>query len=186
MPRRSPIRSRRNRAYDHEKAGFEFGNALALDGDGGLALVADEPQDAVVLYQRVGAEWQQMNVLSDNKSSEASEYGIAVAMSGSGNEALVSAPGGETVYSYFESGDAWHEGGTFKYFAYDGQHNVSVAISREGTTAISGEYLSGISPGVDPQRDRMGTAGRTAPNRKVRLRRNSAPTCRCRQPDRRR
>ena len=132
-------------SYDPEKAGFEFGNALALDGDGGLALVADEPQDAVVLYDRVGAEWQQMNVLSDNKSSEQSEYGIAVAMSGSGNEALVSAPGGETVYSYFESGNAWHEGGNFKYFAYDGQHNVPVAISREGTTAISGEYLSGFA-----------------------------------------
>ena len=48
------------------KAGYEFGNALALDGSGGLALVADEPQDAAIIYQRVGAEWHQLSILSDN------------------------------------------------------------------------------------------------------------------------
>ena len=46
-----PIKT--NPVYDHEKPGFEFGNALALDGNGGLALAADEPQGAVVLYERV-------------------------------------------------------------------------------------------------------------------------------------
>ena len=130
-------------AYEHDKAGFEFGNALALDGSGGLALVADEPQDAALLYQRVGAEWQQVSVLSNN--SEPSEYAIAVALSGSGNEVLVAAPGDELVYSYSEVADSWKEGGQFKYFAFDGQHNVAVAISREGNTAISGEYLAGTA-----------------------------------------
>ena len=88
-----PIKT--NPPYDHDKPGFEFGNALALDGSGGLALVADEAQDAAVLYQRVGAEWQELTSFSTGKS-EPGEYAIAIALSGSGNEALVSAPGGRT------------------------------------------------------------------------------------------
>ncbi len=125
-------------AYGTDKPGYEFGNAVALDGIGGLALVADEPQDAAIVYQRAGAEWHQLSILSDHSEDE---YGIAIALSGSGNEALVAAPGGELVYSYSESADTWKESGQFKYFNFDGQHNVAVAISREGNTAISGEYF---------------------------------------------
>jgi hypothetical protein len=125
-------------AYGTDKPGYEFGNAVALDGSGGLALVADEPQDAAIVYQRVGAEWHQLSILSDNSENE---YGIAIALSGSGNEALVAAPGAELVYSYSEVADTWKESGQFKYFNFDGQHNVAVAISREGNTAISGEYF---------------------------------------------
>ena len=47
------------------------------------------------------------------------------------------------MYPYYESADTWKPGRTFPYSAYDGQHNVPVAISREGTTAISGEYFPG-------------------------------------------
>ena len=126
-----------------DKAGFEFGNVLALDGSGGLALVADEPQDAAIIFQRVGAEWHQVSILSNQ--SEPTDYGIAVALSGSGNVALVSAPGAELVYAYSESGGSWKESGQFKYFDYDGQRNVSVAVSQDGNTALSGEYITGTA-----------------------------------------
>ena len=57
----------------------------------------------------------------------------------------MAAPGAELVYSYSESGDKWKEGGQFQYFDYDGQRNVAVAVSREGNTALSGEYISGTA-----------------------------------------
>ena len=137
-----PIKT--NPPYDHDKPGFDFGNALALDGSGNLALVADEAQGAAVLYSRVGAEWHEVTSFSTGKS-EPSEYGLAIALSGSGNEALVAAPSGELVYSYTEHEGTWKQEGAFPYKAYDGQRNVAVAISREGNTAISGEYLSGFA-----------------------------------------
>ena len=137
-----PIKT--NPVYDHDKPGFQFGNALALSGNGSVALVADEPQGAAVLYRRVGSEWQEVTSFSNGKA-EPSEFGIAVALSGNGHDALVAAPSTELVYSYSDSGGSWKQTGTFPYFAYDGQRNVSVALDREGDTAISGEYLSGTA-----------------------------------------
>ena len=133
-----------NPAWDHDSPGFEFGNALAISGNGSLALVADEPQNAAVLYRRTGSEWHEVTTLSDG-GGEPSEYGIAIALSGAGNEALVAAPAGEEVYSYSEAEGSWKQDGEFGYYDYDGQRNVAVAISREGNTAISGEYLAGVA-----------------------------------------
>ncbi|MGO9489923.1 MAG: hypothetical protein ACLQBB_12945, partial [Solirubrobacteraceae bacterium] len=137
-----PIKT--NPAYDHDKPGFLYGNALAISGNGSVALVADEPQGAAVLYHRVGAGWEEVTSFSDGKG-EPSEYGIAIALSGNGHDALVAAPSTELVYSYSDSGGSWKQTGTFPYFAYDGQRNVSVAIDGEGDTAIAGEYLSGTA-----------------------------------------
>ncbi|MGO9489719.1 MAG: hypothetical protein ACLQBB_11905 [Solirubrobacteraceae bacterium] len=135
-----PIKT--NPGYDHDKPGFEYGNALAVSGNGSVALVADEPQGAAVLYQRDGGEWEEVTSFSDGKGLP-SEYGIAIALSGNGEDALVAAPATELVYSYDKNGSTWEQSGTFPYFAYDGQRNVSVAIDRGGDTAISGEYFSG-------------------------------------------
>ena len=135
-----PIKT--NPPYDHDKPGFLFGNALAVSGNGSIALVADEPQGAAVLYRRVGSEWHEVTSFSNGKS-EPSEYALAIALSGSGNEAIVAAPAGALVYSYSESGGTWKQDGQFAYPNYDGQRNVAVAISREGTTAIAGEYVIG-------------------------------------------
>ena len=137
-----PIKT--NPAYDHNKPGFEYGNALALSGNGSLALVADEPQGTAVLYRRVGAEWQEVTSFSDGKA-EPSEYGIALALSGNGHDAIVAAPATKLVYSYSDSGGGWEQTGAFPYSAYDGQRNVSVAIDHEGDTAVSGEYLAGAA-----------------------------------------
>jgi hypothetical protein len=135
-----PIKT--NPGYDHDKPGFQYGNALAISGNGSLALVADEPQGAAVLYRRVAEKWEEVTSFSNGKS-EPTEYGIAIALSGSGNEAVVAAPNAELVYSYSESGGTWKQDGQFAYPNYDGQRNVAVAISREGTTAIAGEYVVG-------------------------------------------
>ena len=134
-----PIKT--NPPYDHDKPGFQYGNALALSGNGSVALVADEPQGAAVLYDRVGSEWEEVTSFSNGKS-EPSEYGIAIALSGNGKDALVAAPATELVYSYSDSGGPWEQDGTINYFAYDGQRNVAVALDYEGDAAITGEYLA--------------------------------------------
>lgn len=137
-----------NPSYDSQKAGYEFGNAVAVSGNGMEALVADEAQDAAVLYRRVGSEWQENQTFS-NHAAFADDYGIAIALSGEGNAVLVAAPGygpgeGEKVYSYEEEDGNWNAS-SFAYDAYDGQHNVAVAVSADGATALAGEYLSGTA-----------------------------------------
>ncbi len=134
-----PIKT--NPPYDHNKPGFQYGNALALSGNGSAAVVADEPQGAVVLYTRAGAQWEEVGSFSNGKS-EPSEYGIAIALSGNGKNILVAAPATELVYSYSDAEGPWEQNGTLPYFNYDGQRNVAVAIDYEGDAAITGEYLA--------------------------------------------
>ncbi len=134
-----PIKT--NPPYDHDKPGFQYGNALALSGNGSVALVSDEPQGSAVVYERSGSEWHEASSFSNGKS-EPSEYGIAIALSGNGKNVLVAAPATELVYSYFDHSGTWEQTGTFKYFNYDGQRNVAVALDFNGGEAMSGEYLA--------------------------------------------
>ncbi len=113
-----------------------------------------------------------------NGKSEPSEYAIAIALSGEGKAFLIAAPShgtdAERVYSYEEE-DGNLNASSFPYVAYDGQRNVAVAISKDGTTALAGEYLVRHGPRLDLERrmERTGEAHRTGRSRRggIRLRR---------------
>ena len=175
-----PIKT--NPAYDHDKPGFEYGNALALSGNGSLALVADEPQGSggPLPTRRRGMAGGDLVL---RRKAEPSEYGIALALSGNGHDAIVAAPATKLVYSYSDSGGGWEQTGAFPYSAYDGQRNVSVAIDHEGDTAVAGEYLAGAArvwlekPGSGVWEEQAESPNPSAPNR-----RNSALTSRFPRP----
>jgi hypothetical protein len=138
------------------KSNDAFGDALALSSDGNTAIVGSVNMNTVFIYTRSGGLWSlQANIPSKDPNSN--DFGASVALSGDGNLALVGALQAQVgtngkqgaAYLLTRSGATWSV--SPKIVASDGaandQFGISVALSRDGTTAAIGAFGTNSSKG---------------------------------------
>jgi phage gpG-like protein len=140
-------------ALPGQGGGGQYGDSIALSGDGSTALVGapdTNVQDGTAFfYARSGSTWKQQGPAI--KGSTLSYFGSSVALSASGNIALISEPGGVGhVWFYTRSGSAWKRQAELagKGVGDDSGfgNDESLALSGDGNTAVVGdnEYHGGV------------------------------------------
>ena len=131
------------------------GNAVALSASGSTALVGGPGDDggigAVWVYTRAHRVWSQQAKLVPTappgcSPAECAYFGEAVALSGDGNTALIGAPGGGytagAVYVFTRTAGVWTQQARLMGTEAIGPAELgrSVALSRDGTTALAGGF----------------------------------------------
>ena len=137
-------------------AGDEFGNSVALSGDGNTALVGalyhsvngNADQGSAYTFTNSGGSWSQQAELTASDGATDRSFGNSVALSGDGNTALVGAPYNTVngsyaqgaAYVFANSGGSWSQ--QQELTASDGagedRFGWSVALSSDGNTALVG------------------------------------------------
>ena len=128
----------------------EFGEAVALSGEGGIALIGgpgdSEGVGAAWVFVRSGSTWTQQGAkLTGGGESGPGAFGEAVALSAEGTTALIGGPddheGVGAAWLFTRSGATWSQlgeklvgGGEIR----SGRFGFSVALSAEGNTALIG------------------------------------------------
>ncbi|WP_277543664.1 FG-GAP repeat protein [Haloarcula laminariae] len=140
----------------------EFGNSVALSSDGTTALIGahedDDPNEdgagSAYIFDGSGGSWSQQVKLVADDGTDGDNFGRSVALSRDGTTALIGASddrvpnvSGEikgAVYIFSESSGSWNQ--QTKLAADDGANSnefgCSVALSRDGTTALIGDRLN--------------------------------------------
>ena len=149
----------------------EFGNSVAVSGDGTTALVAavgdenpnGEDAGSAYVFDSSGGSWSQQAKLTADDGDSEDEFANSVALSGDGSTAVVGAhrdedPNGDkagSAYVFDASGGSWSQ--QAKLTAEDGDRKdwfgFSVAVSDDGTTALVGAISD-----EDPNGHRAGSA----------------------------
>ena len=146
----------------------EFGNSVALSGDGNTALIGAPSETvngsyyvgAAYVFTRSGTAWTQQQKLTASDGVTDDAFGWSVALSGDGNTALIGAPY-HTVGTYtlqgvayaftYSTATSWTQqqklteasnGAAHDYFGY------AVALSGDGNTALIGAYGSNDKTGL--------------------------------------
>jgi hypothetical protein len=146
-----------------------FGNSVALSGDGSTAIVGavldedphGESAGSAYVFEQSGG-WQQTTKLVAEDGNERDSFGASVALSGDGGIAAIGAVGDETSNGaltgsayVFEQSDNWQQ--TTKLTAEDGESwerlGSSITMSATGETVIIGS-----SRDQDPAGDNTGSA----------------------------
>jgi FG-GAP repeat/IPT/TIG domain len=127
-----------------------FGRAVALSGDGTVALVGAPGDDAAWVFEDAGGEWVERGGELTVGEGADNGFGASVALSGDGSIALVGAPQEDSGSKDAETGAAWvfehagekwepHGPGLTPQSGTGGeQFGASVALSADGTTAVIG------------------------------------------------
>ncbi|MPZ16418.1 MAG: hypothetical protein GEV06_00675 [Luteitalea sp.] len=143
-----------------------FGNAVALSGDGNIALVGAREdganpitnRGAAYVYTRSGSAWTQQAKLLADDWARGDWFGGAVALSFAGDVALIGAffadvDGNDrqgAAYVFAGSGASWNQ--QAKLVADDGapghRFGSSVALSDDGETALVGARVSPDVPAI--------------------------------------
>jgi hypothetical protein len=149
---------------DDGNSGNEFGNSVAVSGDGTTVLVAavgdgnpngDEAGSAYV-FDSSGESWSQQAKLVAADGGLKDRFGVSMALSGDGNIALVSTPetyrmdsGGQgAAYVFGASGGSWNQQAKLPLDDGEGDRfGRSVALSGDGTTSLIGDPRNGMSGG---------------------------------------
>jgi hypothetical protein len=128
----------------------EFGKSVALSSEGNTALIggqADNKKDgAAWVFTRSAGKWAQQGAkLTGKEEIGAAEFGFSVAISGEGGFLLIGGPSDHNTvgaaWAYFISAGKWLPLGpklTAEGEIGEGYFGSSVALSREGTTALIG------------------------------------------------
>jgi len=127
------------------------GYSVSLSNDGNTALVGGAfdagNTGAVWVWTRSGETWTQSGKLVGTGAVGLAEQGTSVALSRDGTTAIVGGPhdnyGAGAAWVFTRNGDAWAQQGSKLIGGdADGQagQGTSVALSRDGTTAIVGGY----------------------------------------------
>lgn len=143
-----------------DAAASQFGRAVALSGDGTLALVG-APGDgggggAAWLFARRGSHWQAAGArLTGAGTDGLAGFGRSVALSGDGAVALVGGPvdgdGTGAVWRFHAGPAGWSAAGkklTATAESGPGQFGDSVALSANGETALVGGALDAGGTGA--------------------------------------
>ena len=135
-----------------------FGIAVALSGDGTIALVgalgttvgSQISTGAAYVFTRARDHWRQQTELTATDGGAKDTFGYSVALSGGGTAALVGAFGTTVgshaatgaAYLYTHSGDKWTQQQLLSATdaAASGYFGTSVALSGDGTTALVGAF----------------------------------------------
>jgi hypothetical protein len=156
---------------DNGNSGNEFGNSVAVSGDGTTALVAavgdenpnDEDAGSAYVFDVSAGSWSQQAKLVAADGDSEDGFGNSVALSEDGSTAVVGArrdedPNGDragSAYVFDTAGESWSQ--QAKLTADDGDSGdgfgFSVAVSDDGTTAL----ISAIWD-EDPNGDEAGSA----------------------------
>jgi hypothetical protein len=135
-----------------------FGYSVALSSDGRTALVGG-PVDstnygAAWVFVREGGVWvQQGPKLRPPHEGGVASFGAAVALSGDGNTALIGAHneglGAGAAYVFVREGSTWHEAQKLEPSGRTSRAEFawSVAVSRDGQTALIGAPQQGANEG---------------------------------------
>jgi len=149
----------------------EFGNSVAVSGDGTTALVGavgdedpnGEDAGSAYVFDVSGGSWNQQAKLTADDGDSKDEFGNSVALSADGTTAVIGThrdgdPNGDragSAYVFDSSGRSWSQ--QAKLVADDGdskdRFGFSVAVSDDGTTALLGTIWD-----EDPNGDRAGSA----------------------------
>ncbi|HEY4897974.1 MAG TPA: IPT/TIG domain-containing protein [Solirubrobacteraceae bacterium] len=139
-----------------------FGRSVALSSDGSTALIGG-PSDraghgAAWVFTRSGSTWQPVTPkLTGRESEESGEshFGGSVALSGDGTTAIVGSPGDAqytgAIWAFVDGNEGWrHQGSklTASGELGDGHFGVSVALSLDGNTVLTGARYDQATPGV--------------------------------------
>jgi regulation of enolase protein 1 (concanavalin A-like superfamily) len=140
-----------------------FGYSVDISSDGNTAIVGTIGEDgntdtvydagAAYIFTRSGTNWSEQQKIQASDKQNYDEFGFSVSISGDGNTAIVGAHGGDG-----DTGSMWEAGAAYiftrsnsnwsqkeKIQASDKQESDrfgrSVAISKNGNTAIVGAYF---------------------------------------------
>jgi hypothetical protein len=148
----------------------EFGNSVALSGDGNTALIGG-PEDsefagAAWLFTRTGSSWSQLGSKLKGGAEEMGlgDFGYSVALSADGSTALIgaatdggTAPNGfvGAAWVYTRAGSTWTRQGPKLTSGANGEagetlgaFGSSVALSADGNTALIGAFGEGRFSGA--------------------------------------
>ena len=130
--------------------GGQFGEAVALSGDGDTALIGGRHDNgnmgAAWVFTRSGSTWaQQGEKLTGTGESGEGEFGESVALSADGNNALIGAHYDDTAkgaaWVFTRSAGVWTQQGaklTGTGESGEGKFGESVTLSADGNTALIG------------------------------------------------
>lgn len=131
---------------DRSEHGHEFGQSVALSGDGKTALIGetniDNDNGAAAIYVRSGSGWKQQGPLLLGTTH--SNFGSTVALSANGNTALVTESiGVGYVWVYARSGSTWTRQAKLMGHGEeaDSEFGEGLALSGDGSTAVVGDPL---------------------------------------------
>ncbi len=149
------------------EASDQFGHAVAISGDGGVALIGapfdrcsgtSTPCGAAYLFVREGDAWGTPMRLVGSDTTFFDQFGISVALSADGGTALVgdhfhACPGFEfcgAAYVFVRQGEEWVEQQQLLSSDLDGNDNfgVAVALSADGDTALIGAQEDACPEGI--------------------------------------
>lgn len=154
-------------------AGDQFGEAVALSGDGTVALVGAPGNDDTFflsgnayVFARSGSVWSLQDTLYASDPGDNDRFGKAVALNADGTVALIGAwldggPGSSTgsAYVFTRSGSTWTE--EAKLTANDGadgdNFGLAVALSADGQHALIGAQGDDAGAGSAYVFNRSGT-----------------------------
>jgi hypothetical protein len=138
----------------------QFGMAVALSGNGNIALIGGPGDGAEVgaawAFARTGESWsQQGSKLTATGETGKGEFGISVALSAEATTALIGGPSdsGESgaAWAFTRSGETWTQQGsklTGEGEQGKGLFGASVALSGDGNTALVGGYEDAVEMGA--------------------------------------
>ena len=141
----------------HEGGVASFGTAVALSGDGNTAVIGAHNEGlgagAVYVFVREGSTWHEAQKLEPSGRTSRAEFGWSVAVSRDGQTAFVGAPQQGTnegaVWVYRRSGEVWEEQAHLDAGepGAEDRFGVSVALSADGSTALTGGWGAGETDG---------------------------------------
>jgi hypothetical protein len=159
-----------------QSAGTDFGQSVALSGNGEIALVGGpstgDGVGGVWVFRRSGREWtQQGSVLEGSGEAGQSAFGSSLAISANGTVVLIGEPfasGGGAAWVFKRSGSTWTQQhqtltGAQEGEVSDGDFGSSVALSADGKVALIG----GPAPPVAKKVPRKNVTPRMAVSARV-------------------
>jgi FG-GAP repeat protein len=130
----------------HEVGAPHLGTAVALSGDGNIAVIGG-PLDAGAkgaawVFTRSGSTWTQGSKLAASGESGPAQFGSAVALAADGNTALIGGYGDNAqtgaAWVFTRSGSTWTQGSklTARAESPQGLLGFRVGLSSDGKTAV--------------------------------------------------
>jgi PKD repeat protein len=135
---------------------YQFGNSVALSGDGNTAVIGAPSADAgttgmagqAYVFANSGGTWSQSAILRASDAAVGAGFGNSVAVSGDGNAAVIGATWATAegksnagqAYVFANSGGTWSQSAILgaSDAAANAQFGNSVAASGDGNTAVIG------------------------------------------------
>ena len=136
-----------------------FGCSASVSADGNYAIVgapvtSPEQTGAAYIYVRSGASWVKQRKLLPTGEPRHTEFGRSVAISGDGSTVIVGGPEADShagrAWVFTRSGSSWSEQAELSGAGETGaaQFGASVAVSRDGETALAGGNFDNLGAGA--------------------------------------